>query len=95
MSTVSPGTKEPSTLLTPAARSDRLRSVIAARELWRLIPEVTEEPDQRIISRMTFRLIHLADILAVTPESGAPVQSKRTGSKQVAKTKTTTAKLGA
>jgi len=69
--------------------------LIAARELWRLIPEVNEEPDQRIISRMTFRLIHLADILAVTPETGAPVQSKRTGSKRVAKTKTTTAKLGA
>jgi hypothetical protein len=45
---------------------------------------------------MTFRLIHLADILAVTPETGAPVQSKRTGSsKRVARTKTTTAKLGA
>jgi hypothetical protein len=69
--------------------------LIAARELWRLIPEVTEEPDQLIISRMTFRLIHLADILAVTPEMRAPVQSKRTGSKRVAKTKTTTAKLGA
>jgi len=69
--------------------------LIAARELWRLIPEVNEEPDQRIISRMTFRLIHLADILAVTPETGAPVQSKRTGSKRMAKTKTTTAKLGA
>ncbi len=69
--------------------------LIAARELWRLIPEVNEEPDQRIISRMTFRLIHLADILAVTPETGAPAQSKRTGSKRVAKTKTTTAKLGA
>jgi len=69
--------------------------LIAARELWRLIPEVTEEPDQLIISRMTFRLIHLADILAVTPEMGAPVQSKRTGSKRVDKPKATKAKLGA
>jgi predicted TIM-barrel fold metal-dependent hydrolase len=69
--------------------------LIAARELWRLIPEVTEEPDQLIISRMTFRLIHLADILAVTPEMGLPVQNKRAGSKRVTKTKTPTAKLGA
>jgi predicted TIM-barrel fold metal-dependent hydrolase len=68
--------------------------LIAARELWRLIPEVTEEPDQRIISRMTFRLIHLADILAVTPQIGA-VHTRRAGSKRVAKGKTTTAKLGA
>jgi hypothetical protein len=44
---------------------------------------------------MTFRLIHLADILAVTPEMGAPVQSKRTGSKRVDKPKATEAKLGA
>jgi uncharacterized protein len=69
--------------------------LIAARELWRLIPEVTEEPDQRIISRMTFRLIHLADILAVTPEMAAPVDGKRAGSKRVAKARTTTAKLRA
>jgi hypothetical protein len=41
--------------------------LIAARDVWRLLPEVDDEPDQRIISRTTFRLIHLADILAVTP----------------------------
>jgi predicted TIM-barrel fold metal-dependent hydrolase len=68
--------------------------LISARELWRLLPEVTDEPDQRIISRMTFRLIHLADILAVTPETGEPEQAKRTR-KRVAKTKPTTAKLSA
>ena len=69
--------------------------LIAARELWRLIPEVNEEPDQRIISRMTFRLIHIADILAVTPETGEPGKTTRTRSKRVAKSKPTTAKLGA
>jgi uncharacterized protein len=67
--------------------------LITARELWRLLPEVTEEPDQRVISRMTFRLIHIADILAVTPEMGTPVQSNRT--ERVAKAQATTAKLGA
>src|SRR5204863_1174506 len=45
--------------------------LIAAREVWRLLPEVDDEPDQRIISRTTFRLIHLADILAVTPAPDA------------------------
>jgi predicted TIM-barrel fold metal-dependent hydrolase len=69
--------------------------LITARELWRLLPEVTEEPDQRVISRMTFRLIHIADILAVTPEMGTPVQSDRTGGKPVAKKTATTAKLRA
>src|SRR5438876_5322841 len=67
--------------------------LIAARELWRLIPEVNEEPDQRIISRMTFRLIHLADILAVTPETAESTPSKRARSKRVKKA--ATAKLGA
>jgi uncharacterized protein len=62
--------------------------LIAARELWRLLPEVTEEPDKRVISRMTFRLIHLADILAVTPEAGKPTRSEQL-------TKSETARAGA
>jgi uncharacterized protein len=41
----------------------------AARDLWRTLPEVGDEGEQRIVSRTTFRLVHLADILAVT--SGA------------------------
>jgi len=41
----------------------------AARELWRVLPELEDEADQRVVSRTTFRLVHLADILAVT--SGA------------------------
>ena len=41
----------------------------AARDLWRALPEVEDEGEQRIVSRTTFRLVHLADILAVT--SGA------------------------
>jgi predicted TIM-barrel fold metal-dependent hydrolase len=67
----------------------------AARDLWRLLPEVADEPDQRIISRTTFRLIHLADILAVTPEAADGGQGRRASSKRVTKTKPTTAKLGA
>jgi predicted TIM-barrel fold metal-dependent hydrolase len=40
-----------------------------ARELWRTLPELEREPDRGRVNRLTFRLIHLADILAVT--SGA------------------------
>jgi uncharacterized protein len=48
----------------------RIRELLeAARELWRVLPEVEDEGEQRIVSRTTFRLVHLADILAVT--SGA------------------------
>jgi uncharacterized protein len=38
-----------------------------ARDVWRSLPEIEDELEQRIVSRQTFRLIHLADILAVTP----------------------------
>ncbi len=49
---------------------ERIRDLlIAARDLWRSLPEVEDEGEQRIVSRTTFRLVHLADILAVT--SGA------------------------
>ena len=40
----------------------------AARELWRALPEVEDERDRIATGRATFRLIHLADILAVTAE---------------------------
>jgi uncharacterized protein len=49
---------------------EQIRELIeAARDLWRMIPEVEDEGEQRVVSRTTFRLVHLADILAVT--SGA------------------------
>ncbi len=49
---------------------ERIRDLlIAARDLWRSLPELDDEAEQRIVSRTTFRLVHLADILAVT--SGA------------------------
>jgi uncharacterized protein len=47
---------------------DRIRELLlAARDLWRALPEVEDEADRRTVSRATFRLIHLADIWAVTP----------------------------
>jgi uncharacterized protein len=49
---------------------EQIRELLeTARDLWRVLPEVEEEGEQRIVSRTTFRLVHLADILAVT--SGA------------------------
>jgi uncharacterized protein len=46
---------------------DRIRELLeAARDLWRVLPELEDEAEQRIVSRTTFRLVHLADILAVT-----------------------------
>ena len=40
--------------------------LIAARDLWRTLPEAEDETEARIIARTTSRLVHLADIVAVT-----------------------------
>jgi predicted TIM-barrel fold metal-dependent hydrolase len=46
---------------------DRIRELLlAARELWGTLPVLTEEDALRATTRLTFRLIHLADIEAVT-----------------------------
>jgi predicted TIM-barrel fold metal-dependent hydrolase len=48
------------------AQLEQIRELLtAARDLWRVLPEV-EEAERIPTSRATFRLIHLADILAVT-----------------------------
>ena len=43
--------------------------LLAAQELWRMLPEAEDDDERRNIARTTSRLIHLADIVAVT--SGA------------------------
>jgi uncharacterized protein len=46
---------------------ERIAELLAcARELWRTLPETESEAERVELGRMTFRLIHLADILAVT-----------------------------
>ena len=40
--------------------------LVAARELWRTLPEAEDDADARLVARTTSRLIHLADIVAVT-----------------------------
>ena len=38
-----------------------------AQDLWRALPEVEDEGERIAHSRATFALVHLADIIAVTP----------------------------
>jgi len=46
---------------------EQIRELVkTARDLWRGLSEVEEEADRVRVSRATFRLIHLADIYAVT-----------------------------
>ena len=40
--------------------------LVAARDLWRTLPEAQDETEARVVARTTSRLIHLADIVAVT-----------------------------
>jgi uncharacterized protein len=41
-----------------------------ARDLWRTLPEAEDETAMRRVSRATFRLIHIADILTLTVDDG-------------------------
>jgi uncharacterized protein len=74
---------------------EQIRELLeAARDLWRVLPEVEDEGEQRIVSRTTFRLVHLADILAVTSGAwgGDTLRERRT---QTAMTQLPTAKPNA
>jgi predicted TIM-barrel fold metal-dependent hydrolase len=52
----------------PEAELTRIRELLTtARELWRAVPELEDEADRIAATRLTFRLIHLADIVSVTP----------------------------
>jgi predicted TIM-barrel fold metal-dependent hydrolase len=46
---------------------ERIRELLeTARDVWRTLPEVEDEQERRQVTRAAFRMIHLADILAVT-----------------------------
>jgi uncharacterized protein len=50
-----------------AAEVDRIYDlIVAARDLWATVPSLPDELQQRMATRLTFRLLHLADIEAVT-----------------------------
>ena len=49
---------------------ERIAELVAtARELWRTVPEAEDDSDRVELSRYTFRLIHLADILTMTADA--------------------------
>src|SRR3954447_19162304 len=49
---------------------ERIAELIAsAQELWPMLPDIEDEQERLVASRYTFRLVHLADILAVTSSS--------------------------
>jgi predicted TIM-barrel fold metal-dependent hydrolase len=55
----------------PEAELERIRELLlTARDLWRSLPELDDDADRTAATRLTFRLIHLADIVAVTPGAG-------------------------
>ena len=46
---------------------ERIRELLeTARDVWRTLPELEDEQERRRVTRAAFRMIHLADILAVT-----------------------------
>ena len=50
-----------------AEEVDRIRElIVAASDLWATVPGLDGEDAQRSTTRLTFRLLHLADIEAVT-----------------------------
>jgi uncharacterized protein len=50
-----------------ADATDRIHELLlAAQDLWSSIPSIEDEGDQRFATRLTFRLLHIADIEAVT-----------------------------
>jgi uncharacterized protein len=50
-----------------AEERERIADLIScARELWRTVPETESDAERSEVRRLTFRLVHLADILAVT-----------------------------
>jgi hypothetical protein len=47
---------------------DQIRELLlAAQDLWRALPEIEEEGERMTTTRSVFALVHLADIIAVTP----------------------------
>jgi predicted TIM-barrel fold metal-dependent hydrolase len=51
----------------PEKELNQIRDLLlTARDLWRILPEIEDETDRVATLRLTFRLIHLADIVAVT-----------------------------
>ncbi|HJS69784.1 MAG TPA: amidohydrolase family protein [Gaiellaceae bacterium] len=53
-----------------AEERERIAELIAgAQELWAMLPDIEDEQERLVAGRYTFRLVHLADIIAVTTSS--------------------------
>ena len=49
---------------------DRIKELLsAAQDLWRVLPEIEDQGERWATSRSVFALVHLADIIAVTPDA--------------------------
>ncbi|HET8874025.1 MAG TPA: amidohydrolase family protein [Gaiellaceae bacterium] len=49
---------------------DQIKELLStAQELWRSLPEIEDEGERMASGRATFALVHLADIIAVTPRA--------------------------
>jgi hypothetical protein len=47
---------------------EQIRELIAcARDVWSALPDSEDEHERLRLMRLTFRLLHVADIVAVTP----------------------------
>ena len=47
---------------------EQIRELLTcARDLWQTLPEIEDDADRTHATRLTFKLIHVADIVAVTP----------------------------
>jgi hypothetical protein len=46
---------------------EQIRELLeTARDVWRTLPELEDEQERRQVTRAAFRMIHIADIVAVT-----------------------------
>jgi predicted TIM-barrel fold metal-dependent hydrolase len=55
---------------------EQIRELLhVARDLWRVLPETTDDSDRRVVSRTTARLLMLADIITLTTGVGARTEA--------------------
>jgi hypothetical protein len=51
-----------------SAELEQIRELLTcARDLWRELPDIDSDRDRIDATRLTFRMLHVADIIAVTP----------------------------
>jgi predicted TIM-barrel fold metal-dependent hydrolase len=55
---------------TAPAELAQIRELLdAGRDVWRVLPEIEDDAERFAATRLTFRMLHLADILAATPSA--------------------------